>query len=263
MIVLTLLTDFGLSDSYVAQMKAVILSNVPSAQIIDISHGVQKHNVAMGSYLLETTVSFFPEGSIHVAVVDPGVGSSRKPVVVGCDRGILVGPDNGLLVRASERLGFQVAYEIKNGQFMRNRISHTFHGRDVFAFAAAKIAQGAKPDEVGPRVAKLVRLDFPDAIHSKNMISGIVLYIDSFGNVVTNITEYNSGKFGLREGGAIRLRTREGEHEGFVVGSYSDLSPDKIGVIVGSQGYLELALKNKSLAEMLNLKPSDRLEIRT
>jgi S-adenosyl-L-methionine hydrolase (adenosine-forming) len=107
MAVITLLSDFGLVDPYVAQMKAVILSIVPEAEIVDISHGVEKYNIASGSYLLETTLPFFPTGSIHVAVVDPGVGGPRLPIAIDCDHGTLIGPDNGLLARAADRLGFR------------------------------------------------------------------------------------------------------------------------------------------------------------
>ena len=149
LVVITLLSDFGLSDPYVAQMKGVICSTASGAEIIDISHGVEKHNIGVGSYLLETTAPFFPDGSIHVAVVDPGVGGSRLPIAVVCERGVLVGPDNGLLARTAHKLGFQAAYRIQNSQFSRDRVSSTFHGRDVFVYTAAKIAQGREPSEIG------------------------------------------------------------------------------------------------------------------
>src|SRR5881398_1998989 len=145
-------------------MKGVIRSTASGAEIIDISHGVDKHNIGVGSYLLETTAPFFPDGSIHVAVVDPGVGGSRLPIAVVCERGVLVGPDNGLLARTAHKLGFQAAYRIQNSQFSRDRVSSTFHGRDVFVYTAAKIAQGREPSEVGAKLAAIVKLDIPDEI---------------------------------------------------------------------------------------------------
>src|ERR1700751_3212010 len=149
MTVITFLSDFGLTDPYVAQMKAVVLSTALNAEIVDISHGVEKHNVAAGSFILETSVPFFPMGSVHVAVVDPGVGGERLPIVIECNQGVLIGPDNGLLARASDKLGFQTAYRITDSHFIRDMPSTTFHGRDIFAFTAAGIAAGRRPNEVG------------------------------------------------------------------------------------------------------------------
>ena len=109
MVTITLLSDFGLTDSYVAEMKGVILSEDPDLKIVDVSHGIERHNIPMGSFILETALPYFPQGSIHVAVVDPGVGTERLPLVMLCERGVLVGPDNGLLIRAAERLGLKAA----------------------------------------------------------------------------------------------------------------------------------------------------------
>ncbi len=210
LVVITLLSDFGLSDCYVAQMKGVIRSTASRADIIDISHGVEKHNIAVGSYLLETTAPFFPDGSIHIAVVDPGVGGPRLPIAVVCERGVLVGPDNGLLARTAQKLGFRVAYRIQNSRFSRDKVSSTFHGRDVFAYTAAKIAQGREPSEVGTKLAAIAKLDIPDASFSKNLITCIVLYIDSFGNVVTNISEANVEQFGFRQGASFKVSASRG-----------------------------------------------------
>ena len=140
MSLITLLSDFGLTDPYVAEMKGVILTANPDQKIVDVSHGIERHNIAMGSFVLETALPYFPNGSIHVTVVDPGVGTERFPLVVLCERGILVGPDNGLLVRAAERLGFNAAYQIDSHRFEGEKVSSTFHGRDVFAKTAANLA---------------------------------------------------------------------------------------------------------------------------
>ncbi len=260
---ITLLSDFGLNDAYVAQMKAVILSNASEAEIVDITHGVEKHNIAVGSYLLETTVPFFPAGSIHAAVVDPGVGGTRLPLIMDCDRGTLIGPDNGLLARAADRLGFQAAYQIENREFSRSDISSTFHGRDIFAYAAAKIAKGSKPSTAGPSVASIKRLDLQEPDFSKSKAICQVLYVDSFGNVVTNISETDVERLELRTGADLNISTNDrSPQSGVVAKTYSDIPDRKLGLIQGSQGYLEVALREASAAGRLRIKPLDRLQIR-
>src|SRR3989442_7627442 len=147
---ISLLTDFGLKDLYVAEMKLVLIRNCPDAVLVDITHQVERHNIVEGAFLLEMAVPFFPGRTVHLAVVDPGVGSARLPVVVECRRGhVLVGPDNGLLVRAAEPLGYKQAYRMENPRFLGRKVSPTFHGRDIFAVAAGKITFGVPPFEAG------------------------------------------------------------------------------------------------------------------
>ena len=169
--VVALLSDFGLRDGYVAQMKGTILDLCPSAVITDISHDVQRHNIPMGSFILETTAPYFPKDTIHVAVVDPGVGSARNAIVVECESALFVGPDNGLMARASENLGVKSIHKIRAEEFQRKDVSSTFHGRDVFAYAAGMIASGRRPEEVGPRVSKLETLDLsPPTLLGKKLV---------------------------------------------------------------------------------------------
>src|SRR5713226_10761130 len=123
MTVVTLLSDFGSRDGYVAQMKGAILENCPDATVVDISHEIERHNIPMGSFILETTAPYYPKGTIHVAVVDPGVGSARKAIVIECNAGLLIGPDNGLMARASEKLGLKSIYEIREREFERKHVS--------------------------------------------------------------------------------------------------------------------------------------------
>ncbi len=264
MAVITLLSDFGLDDPYVAQMKGLILSNAPDAEIVDISHGIQKHNVAAGSFVLETTVSFFPKGSIHVAVVDPGVGGTRLPIAIDCDEGILIGPDNGLMTRAADRLGLRAAYEIRNRQFNGEEVSSTFHGRDIFAYAAAALSRDGRASEVGPKVREIVRLDIPSVDFSKNQISCSVLYVDSFGNVVTNVPAHDLGRVELQEGRSVKISKDKGEdwYDSVSTVSYFDIPTGRFGLLLGSQGYLEIALKEANAAAKLGVKHMDRLTIR-
>ena len=258
---ITLLTDFGLTDPYVAQMKGVIRTTNSDVEIVDISHGIRKHDIAMGSYILETTVSFFPKDTIHVAVVDPGVGGSRLPIVVVCDRGVLVGPDNGLLARASDRLGFCEASKIADQQFIREPLSSTFHGRDIFALTAAKLALSPMSRNVGPRVASIDRLNIPKPGAIDSNITCAVLYVDSFGNVVTNISEELLSQLGIDDPTEFKVTTSMGTHEGLVVRSYSELPKDQLGLILGSQGYLEIAAREGSAAAGLLVEPLNQLKI--
>jgi len=258
---ITLLTDFGIVDPYVAQMKAAIFSVSPTATIVDISHGVEKHNIAMGAYLLKTTVPWFPIRTVHVAVVDPGVGSSRIPIVVDCERGILVGPDNGLLVGASDALGFRAAYKITHSDFMAGSVSSTFHGRDVFARSAAMLSRGREPREVGARIDELIHLDLPSIDASREQFSCHVIYIDSFGNLVTNVTLNQVGGFDQRKGKTVHLVTKGREFECLFVYAYSDIPRGKIGLLFGSQGYLEIAQREANTAARLKLRVGDPVQI--
>ncbi len=262
MTLITLLTDFGLKDPYVAQMKGVILDIHPQVQLVDISHAVERHNVAMGSFMLETTVPFFPDDTVHVAVVDPGVGSKRLPIVVVCDRSVLVGPDNGLLARASEKLGFRAAYQIQNEQFKREVVSSTFHGRDIFAHTAGKIAAGYNPKEVGPKVSEIVELEIPRIERSRSGVTCCVLHVDAFGNIITNVEDEDLAQIRISQAQSVKILTTRGEHNGLLVKSYSDIERGQLGVLRGSQGYLEIASREANAALGLRLKSLDRLELR-
>lgn len=264
MTIVTLLSDFGLSDAYVAQMKGVIFSESPNVQIVDITHGIERHNIAEGSFLLESTVPFFPEGSIHVGVVDPGVGGSRKPVVIECDRGILVGPDNGLLHRAAEKLGFGAAYQIRNPQFHRVEVSSTFHGRDIFAYSAAKLANGKRPTDVGPKLSTIARLELEDPEFHDEKMRCTVLHIDSFGNVVTNIQERTWRALSILKDTKVSIVTgnKRAHIATLVASSYSEIPNGRLGLILASQGFLEIAMKESSAARKLAIRSGDDLELR-
>ncbi len=262
MVTITLLSDFGLTDSYVAEMKGVILSEDPDLKIVDVSHGIERHNIPMGSFILETALPYFPQGSIHVAVVDPGVGTERLPLVMLCERGVLVGPDNGLLIRAAERLGLKAAYQIDSQCFKGEKVSATFHGRDIFARTAAKLALGLGPRAFGSEVKELVKLDIPAVKVSDDRAKCTVLHVDSFGNVIVNLGEEEFLRLGLREGSHIVVETKRGRSSGSIARTYSDILRDHVGVIMGSQGYVEIAMRESSAAAKLGLKPLDRVEIR-
>jgi len=260
--VVTLLSDFGLGDGYVAQMKGTILGLCPNAVITDISHDVERHNIPMGSFILETSAPYFPEDTIHVAVVDPGVGSARKAIVIECNAGLFIGPDNGLMARASEKLGLKSVYEIREKQFQRNPVSPTFHGRDVFAHVAGLIASGRRPEEVGPRVSKLETLDLssPKLIGDKLVCQ--VLHVDVFGNVITNVEENMIGKLPKKFGEGFEIRSGARKLQARYARSYHEIEKGSLAVLLGSQGFLEIAIREGSARDRLKVKPLEKLELR-
>ena len=260
--VVTLLSDFGLGDGYVAQMKGTILDLCPSAVITDISHDVERHNIPMGSFLLETTVPYFPKGTIHVAVVDPGVGSARKAIVIECNGGLLIGPDNGLLARASEKLGLKSIYEIREKEFQRKHLSSTFHGRDVFAYTAGLIASGRRPEEVGPKVSKLEKFPLPSPRLSGKKLVCQVLHVDIFGNVITNVGEKVVRKIPVKVGGRVEIRSGTRKLQAQYARSYYKVDKGAMAVLLGSQRFLEIAVREDSAKDKLDVKALDKLEFR-
>ena len=185
--IVTLLTDFGSADSFVGVMKGVILGIAPNVVLVDLTHAVPPQQVVVGALQLRSAVPYFPPGTIHVAVVDPGVGSTRRALVIETACGVLVGPDNGLLSLAAAALGRRCVRAIENRGLMQRPISSTFHGRDVFAPVAGQLARGLSLDSVGPVVESIVELVVTTPVQTATEIQGTVIYIDTFGNLITNI----------------------------------------------------------------------------
>jgi hypothetical protein len=185
--IISLLTDFGDRDGYVAAMKAVILGINPRAALIDLSHEIEPQNIQAGAFLLSTQSRFFPPGTIHVAVVDPGVGTNRRLLAVQAAEQFYLAPDNGLLDFCIE-LGIKQAVEITNESLWRQPVSNTFHGRDILAPVAAHLSLGQPLQEIGTSVEFVRRLPAPKYSLSARAISGQIVYIDRFGNLITNIS---------------------------------------------------------------------------
>src|SRR5262249_24004914 len=188
---ITLLTDFGLSDYFVPAVKGVILTISPETKIIDITHDVAAQDVQSAAFLLGACYHNFPTGTVHVAVVDPGVGSSRRAIVVVTGDYFFVGPDNGIFSFVYVRETDVRVYRIMNDQHFRHPVSPTFHGRDVFGPVAAHLARGVKPEEIGEEIEDYVRAELPRPrfVEPQGVIEGRVIHIDRFGNCVTNFTE--------------------------------------------------------------------------
>lgn len=238
---ITLLTDFGAGSGYPAQMKGVILTICPEALIVDMSNDVQQFDIMAGALLLDACVRWFPAHAIHVGVVDPGVGTSRRAVcVVDREGRRFVGPDNGLFTAFLD--GARVFQLSKPARFPQ-WVSATFHGRDLFAPTAAWLARGGAAEELGPEIQDPVLLPWPAAEREGQVVSGEVVAADSFGNLVTSIREADLG-------GAIP-RVDIAGHEARFVRTYGDGAPGELLALIGSGGRLEIAIREGSAARMI------------
>lgn len=258
-----LLSDFGLRDSYVAEMKAVILSKCPEARLLDISHEIRKFDVHMGAFVLASAVPSFPEEAIFLAVVDPGVGSERLPLVVQSDRSLYVGPDNGLLMLAACREGLRCVYRIDNSRYLTNTVSATFHGRDVFAHVVGDLAIGISPSDIGPRVSNYVDLEFRKLTIQEDAISCQVLHVDDFGNIVTNIGALDVKTVGLTLGNTMTLKAGRKTWKLRFVRTYDDICEGAVGCLFGSHGFLEIAMRRRNVSRVVDVRPGSKLTIRS
>ena len=257
--IITLTTDFGLKDPYTAEMKAAILSICPNAVIVDITHEITKFNIQMGAYMLASAVPYFPKGSVHVAVVDPGVGTQRRPILIQTKQVFFVGPDNGLLVLAAEKQGIIRVHELVNPRFMLPRVSNTFHGRDIFAPAAAHLLNGVKPAEFGPEIREAAKPEFAKVRRRNGVLVGEVLHVDGFGNIITNINEKEVAQSHVKasvivELPSYKLKLKLGK-------AYGEAEAHEPLALIGSHGFLEIALNKGNAAEKFKTKPGDKIKL--
>lgn len=249
--IVTLLTDFGLSDHYVAAMKGVMLSICPDVQLVDISHEVTPFSVAEAAYTLAQAWSFFPPGTVHLAVVDPGVGSSRRPLLAEAGGHRFVYPDNGILTLILDRAASAIVRHITSERFFRQPVSQTFHGRDIFAPVAAHLAGGVPVDEFGVVIRDDIRLPLTAPLKtSQGAWTGGILKIDRFGNIITNFVWENFSfivevPFELRFPGQSVTRWSP---------NYSEAKHSHPFVMRGSTGFLEVSLNQGNAAVLLGAK---------
>jgi S-adenosylmethionine hydrolase len=247
--IITLTTDFGLSDPFVGIMKGVILSIAPEVQIVDITHDIKAFDIVEATFLFDTAWRYFPEGTVHVIVVDPGVGSARRPIAAAAHGHLFVAPDNGVL---SAILGSEV-YHIQNQSFFVHPVSQTFHGRDIFAPVAANLARGAPIESVGPRILDFVKKPMPRPRPQGDKFLGRVLRIDRFGNIITNLKRKHLGEdFTIYVAGLPITR---------LCGNFSEADLGEIFAFEGSTGYIEIALNQGSAADKLNVERGAEIEV--
>jgi S-adenosylmethionine hydrolase len=250
--IITLLTDFGSTEHYVGAMKGVMLGICPEAHLIDISHEVTAYAIPEAGFTLAQAWGCFPNGTVHLIVVDPGVGSSRRPIVAEAGGHRFVAPDNGVLSMVLDAEPKHRVREITARKWFREPVSQTFHGRDIFAPVAAQIARGVAISEFGKRIDDCVRLPYSQPVQSKpNCWTGTVLKIDRFGNIVTNFDRNICRELAGRR---FRIRTGSGGGQRFVsrmFGTYAEAEDQEPFAIEGSSGYLEISCKQRSAAEIL------------
>jgi S-adenosylmethionine hydrolase len=249
--IVTFTTDFGLNDPFVGIMHGVVLNIYPDASIVDISHAVASYDVFDGAWTIAQAYRFFPPRTVHVVVVDPGVGGTRRPIIVETDDYIFVAPDNGVLSLVEMREAkFTVRHVIAERYFLQP-VSQTFHGRDVFSPVAGWLSKGVAPAEFGPEISDYVRLALPVVERiGENSLRGVVLKVDKFGNLITNISQQEAPALFTTTPAPVSILVA-GQTITRVCHSYGEGAEDEFFAIVGSSGYLEIAAKQASAAEKL------------
>ena len=248
--IITLITDFGMKDSYTGVMKGVILSIKRDAIIVDISHQIKPGAVFDAALMIRDTYRFFPEGTVHVAVVDPGVGSERRPVLIVADGHFFIGPDNGIFQAILTAHAKKEIIHLQNKKFFLPDPSNTFHGRDLFAPAAAHLLSGTEPMEMGPPIHDPVGLEMPSAHREGTSLHGQVVQIDHFGNLITNIhksemSHFADGKELVIQVGGVTIKG--------VQKAYSDVPEGHLLALVGSSDFLEIAVNSGRASGRLRL----------
>jgi hypothetical protein len=257
--IITLLSDFGLKDPYVSEMKAVILSTCPEARLVDISHEIEKFNIRMGAFVLASAAPYFPRETIHVAVVDPGVGTKRRPIIVETTSSFYVGPDNGVLLLAARNEGIRRVYHVTSPQFMRSEVSKTFHGRDIFAPSAAHLAKGHALSEAGPEIHDYVLPAFAKPHVGPAGLAGEILHIDDFGNLVSNISLSDLKQLGIVEGNAFVVKFKRRELSVRLCSAYGEVPVESPLAIIGSSSFLEFSVNQGNASEMFGMTIGDRV----
>lgn len=252
--IVTLLTDFGTTDYFVGAMKGAILSVNPAARLVDITHEIPAHDVEAGAFTLLAAYETFPAGTTHLAVVDPGVGSARRPILAEGDGHFFVGPDNGVFGYVYERLAKFRVIHLTDERYFRTPVSSTFHGRDVFAPVAGALSNGVEPDALGEPVEDFVRLGSPAPLRRDDgTLEGSIIHIDRFGNCITNFSPRDSSGELMKAGARFVVGEHEIKalHRFFAEGGGGASEPF---VILGSAGYLEIAVNGDSASRRLGIQ---------
>jgi S-adenosylmethionine hydrolase len=262
---ITFLSDFGLKDDFVGTCHGVMKRIAPEAQIIDITHGIPPQAVLQGALVLANTIGFMPVG-IHLAIVDPGVGGPRRPLVLrDADDRVYVGPDNGLLLPAARRAGIVAAHELANPAYALESISRTFHGRDLFSPAAAHLALGTRLEDLGPPVdpEALIGLDLPEPVLSDGAAVATLLYVDSFGNIALNLTRDDVERIGIVSGTRVELELAGERYYAVMARTFADARPGDVILYEDSYRNMSVAISRGSAARMLHAVPGQTIRIST
>jgi S-adenosylmethionine hydrolase len=256
--VITLTTDFGYADWFAGAMKGVVLRLHPRATVVDISHDIQSGDIWAGAFALAASYRFFPRGTVHVAVVDPGVGSQRAALAVQTLDYFFVGPDNGILSLALRQERIQVIHRIENEKYFLHPVSRTFHGRDIFAPVAAHLSRSVPCSRLGPTSKDMKELAWPEVQRDRHGLRGQVVYVDRFGNAITNL----SNELLHRRRGRWTL-WRNGKELCAVEAFYEAVAKGKLVAVPGSSGFLEIAINGGSAAIEWGLRNGSKVMLRS
>ncbi len=261
---IALLTDFSLEGNFAGVMKGVMLSIEPDLTIVDITNEIEPQNIMQAAYVVSTSFEYFPKGTAHLCVVDPGVGSERRPIIVEAGGHYFVGPDNGVFTEALRKHSGAVARQITNTEKLLPRISSTFHGRDIFAPVAARLARGEPVESFGPVINSLSMLDLPwETRTSPNTLRGEVIYIDRFGNAVTNITRSLVDRVRAEsENEAVMILIGDNIAEDIQPHYSAAYDEEGLYALYGSWDTLELFMKNGDAAMLYGIEIGDDVEVR-
>jgi len=255
---ITLTTDFGYTDPFVGIMKGVIYGINPQAQVVDLSHGVPAQNIMAAALVLRQSARYFPRGAIHVAVVDPGVGSTRRPLLIEFEESYFIGPDNGVLslVMREKTAGRRIIH-LTNPAYQLQPTSATFHGRDIFAPAAAYLSGGVAPEAFGETITDFVRLAWPAVTKTGTTMKGEIVYIDGFGNLSTSISADDLKEVRERK---LRITLRDLSILGLAA-NYAAVEQDKYLALINSWGLLEIAVYKGSAQKCSGAMIGDKVEV--
>ena len=256
--IITLTTDFGLEDPYVGQVKGAILKRNLSVRIIDICHSIPAHDILTAAIAISTSYKYFPRGSIHLVIVDPGVGSQRRILAAEAENHLFIAPDNGVLSLLFKNDRIQAIHRVENASLFPSEVSSTFHARDIMAPVAAALAEGMPLDDVGPtaKISSCIHLDLPEPVISDTKIDGQVLHIDHFGNIRTNITTADLSKFQPSSFSGVRIK---GHQINSISSAYADSPFGSLLAVIDSAGYLEIAVNRGSAAQLTKCRIGDPL----
>ena len=252
--IITLTTDFGTHDAYVGAMKGVMLNINKYLKVIDITHDLPRFQITPAALVLKAATPYYPEKSIHLGVIDPGVGGQRRPVLIKIQNRFYIGPDNGIFGLLLNESGFEGAWELSNNEYFLDSVSRTFHGRDIFAPVAAYLAKGVNPEDLGPEITDPETLDLPPYETEKERLQGEILWIDHFGNCVTNLDETLVA--GWAQGVPFNIQAAA-EIIFEIVLSYEAVARGKGLAIYNSMGYLEIACNQARADSTLGLVCGD------
>jgi S-adenosylmethionine hydrolase len=253
--IITLITDYGLDDHFAGVVKGVILGINPEVRIVDICHSIKSYDALDGAYTLAQSYRYFPPGTIHLVVVDPGVGGPRRPILASSAGYSFVAPDNGVLSTIYDADAAVEVREIQTAEYFLNPVSNTFHGRDIFAPVAARLSRGADPSQFGPQITDYIRIPIPKVRRvGDDAVAGTVIKVDKFGNLITNISPEDVPELFSEKPSpfAITINSRRITHQ---YRSFSDAKSTEPFALLGSSGLLEIGINQASAAKILKAQP--------